>query len=244
MSTSTASLTSPTRFLVPPHGNPVRPIFFLLVVSFAAMLVAFPVLMSWVGLGTGSIIVIALVIVFAAAICLGFTVWYANSVERDRVALDSTDVWASWWLSVDEYRQFAASERRKNLGWSLVYLVLGMGLAAYFAVALDDQLTATIMVVAFLLFVGVMVTLGGPPWRATDDAREVRIGPRGVQSLGRYTPLAATMTRLQSVSLEPGTPAVLTFQIRSGRQQQYIHVPVTQERWAEAEALVTRFQQG
>ena len=107
-----------TRFVVPPRGNPMRPVTMLLAAFFAAMLVGFPLLMAYVGLGTGSMIAIALVIIVTAAICLGFTIWMANSVERDRIGLVTTDAWASWWLSVDEYRRFVASERRRSLGWA------------------------------------------------------------------------------------------------------------------------------
>jgi len=232
-----------TRFVLPPQGNPLRPVTLLLAGFFALALVGFPMLMGYVGLGTGSMIVIALVILVTAAACLGFTIWMANSVERDRVALDSADAWASWWLSVDEYRRFVASERRRSLGWAITYLIFGLGLAAFFAFRLDDQVTASIMVVVFLFVVVLMVTLGGPPWRATDSAREVRIGPRGVQALGRYTPIEATLTRMHSVALEEGDPDVITFQIRSGRQFQYIRVPVTEGRQDEAEAVVRRFSE-
>jgi hypothetical protein len=232
-----------TRFVVPPQGNPMRPVTMLLAAFFAAMLVGFPILTIYVGLGTGSVILISLVIVITAALCLGFTIWMANSVERDRVSLESTDAWASWWLSVDEYRQFVESERRKNIAWAFTYLVLGLGLAAFFYLQADDQLTSTIMVVVFTLLFVVMVAIGGPPWRATDDAREVRIGPRGVQALGRYTPMEATLTRLHSVSLEEGDPAVIIFQIRSGRQFQYIRIPVTQGRWEDAEAIARRLNE-
>src|SRR5690606_2038239 len=197
-------------------------------------------LMRYVRCGSGCVFVNALVILLPAAACLGFTIWMANSVERDRVALVSADAWASWWLSVDEYRRFVASERRRSLGWAITYLILGLGLAAFFAFRLDDQVTASIMVVVFLFVVVLMVTLGGPPWRATDSAREVRIGPRGVQALGRYTPIEATLTRMHSVALEEGDPDVITFQIRSGRQFQYIRVPVTEGRQDAAEVVVRR----
>jgi hypothetical protein len=232
-----------TRFVLPPHGNPMRPVTLLLAGFFTLALVVFPILMAYVGLGMGSMILIALVILVTAAACLGFTIWMANSVERDRIALDSADAWASWWLSVDEYRRFVASERRRSLRWAITYLVLGLGLAAFFSFRLEDKVTATIMVVVFLIVVVLMVTLGGPPWRATDSAREVRIGPRGVQALGRYTPMEATLTRLHSVALEQGDPAMITFQIKSGRQFQYIRIPVTQGRWEDAVAITRRFNE-
>lgn len=234
---------SATRFLLPPQGNPMRPVILLLAFFFTVMLVAFPVLMYYVGLGTGSIVGIALLIVATAALCIGVTAWTSRGIERDRVHLDATDALASWWLSVDEYRRFVAFERRKNIAWSAGYLVFGLALAAFFSFRADDQITAIIMVAAFALAAGVKLALGGPPWRATDEAREVRIGTRGVQVLGRYTPFAMTLTRLQSVELQHGDPAVITFWVKSGRQLQDIRVPVTQGRWDEAEALVERFRQ-
>ena len=61
----------------------------------------------------------------------------------------------------------------------------------------DDRLTASIMVVVFLLAALVTWFFAGPPRGArNDEARRVRIGPLGVHALGRYMPFQATMTRL------------------------------------------------
>jgi hypothetical protein len=231
-----------TQIFMPPQGNPMRPVILLLEVFFALMLVAFPILMYAVGLGMSNVILMAVIVLVTAAVCIGSVGWMSRGIERDRVRLEATDALATWWLSVDEFTRFAASERRRNGLWAAGYLVFGLAVAAFFAIWLDDMITAAVIAVAFLLAAGVKFFLGGPPLRATDEAREVRIGPRGVQALGRYTPFQATLTRLRSVDLDPGDPAVITFWVRSGRQWVDLRVPVTQGRWDDAEAIVAEFR--
>jgi hypothetical protein len=228
--------------LLPPPGNPIRPVMIILEVFFGLALIGFPAMMYAVGLAATSVVIMAIVILLTAMLCIGIVGWMSRQIEQDRIRLEASDALAQWWLSVDEFTRFVATERRRNGKWAAGYLLFGLAVAMFFAVWGDDMITASVVAIAFLLAASVRFFLGGPPFRARDDAREVRIGSRGVHALGRYTPLQATFTQFRSVELEPGDPAVVTFSVKSGRQWVDVRVPVTQGRWDDAETVVEEFR--
>jgi hypothetical protein len=47
---------------------------------------------------------------------------------------------------------------------------------------------------------------------------------------------------VSNVDLEPGDPAFLRFDVRTGRRLQEVVVPVTRDQLREAEAMVERFR--
>lgn len=234
-----------SRSIVPAHGNPFRSIFLLLTVFFTAMLIGFPILMRGSGVRMGETIGVTLLIIVVAAVCLGIILWMADSVEWDRFRLQTTDAWAAWQLAEEEYRKFVRAERLRSIGWASAFMAGGLAMGAFFLTTGDDRMTGVIMIVVFLLAGAVMLMLGGPPWRASANARDVIIGARGVQVLGRYMPLEMTATHLRFVELRPeDDPTVIVFTVRSGNKTQEIRVPIAHGRWEEAEALVERFRLG
>ena len=227
--------------VVPDRGNPMRPVVLLLAAAFGVMLVAFPALMIYVGLGTAGTVTVTLFIVVVAALCLGVVVMFARTYDRDRETLLAGEAWARWRIDSDEQQRFVGRERWRSWRMAAAYALGGAALGVIFGLT-GDWLTGGILIGAFLLATLVILVAGGPP-RGADSAQasEVWVGPRGVFLLGRYMPLNATGTRATSVRLEPGNPAALLFGIRSGRRVEELRVPVPHAHLAEAAVVVERF---
>ena len=229
--------------LMPARGNPMRPVLIFVAAFFGLMLVVFPVLMQIGGVGTGGTIGVALLIFVTAIIMLAALRALANAYEGPRLDLLAGEAWVQWQLAPDEHRRFLAGERRlferRAMGYALAGLVLGPVLGAI----LDDWLLAVILPVVFLAAAIVILTMARPGKAAENAAaREVRVGARGVHFLGAYLPLKGPGTRLVRVRVQPGDPAILRFDVRTGRRTEGIRVPVPRDRVPEAEALVERFQ--
>jgi hypothetical protein len=220
----------------------MRPVLVILAVGFLLMLIAFPVGMVLLGMGTGGIIGVTLLIIAVAGGILAWAWYLAGTYERDRTELIEGEVWARWQLSPDEFRRFHAGERMRSLRLAAAYAAGGTALGVFFMTVGEDRVTGWIMIGAFLLAVIVIITAGGPPWRVTDEAREVRIGSQGVQVLGRYLPLNGPGSRPGGVELRSGDPTELRFSVRTGRRVEEIRVPVPQAHMAEAEQVAERFR--
>lgn len=228
--------------ILPGRGNPMRAVLILVAVGFAVMLVVFPTLMHIAGVGTGGTIGLALLIVVVALVCLALLRMMGGAYAQDQEALFAGDTWATWRLAPDEHRRFLEDERRRVRRLAAAYAFGGVALGLVIDASTGDRLLAGIMIGVFLCAGLVIFTLSGPPREADGEAgREIRIGSRGVQVLGRYLPFHAPMTRLNRVHLQMGNPTVLRFSVRTGRRVEEIRVPVPYERIAEAEGLVERF---
>ncbi len=229
--------------LMPARGNPMRPILIFVAVFFGLMLVVFPVLMQIGGVGTGGTIGVALLIVVTAIITLAALRALGNAYEGPRLDLLAGEAWMQWQLAPDEHQRFLADERRlferRAIGYGLAGLVLGPVLGAI----LDDWLLTVILPVVFLVAAIVILTMARPGNAAENAAaREVRVGARGVHFLEAYLPLEGPGTRLVGVRVQPGDPAILRLDVRTGRRTEDIRVPVPRDRVPEAEAVVERFQ--
>jgi hypothetical protein len=229
--------------LMPSRVNPMRPILILVAVFFGLMLVVFPVLMQIGGVPTGGIVGVTILIVVTAIIALAALRALGNAYEGPRLDVLVGGAWVQWQLAPDEHRRFLADERRlferRATGYALAGLVLGPVLGAI----LDDWLMAVILPVVFLAAAIVILTMARPGKGAENAAaREVRVGARGVHFLGAYLPLQGPGTRLVGVRVQPGDPAILRFDVRTGRRTEEIRVPVPRDRMPEAEAVVERFQ--
>ena len=227
--------------LLPDRRNPMRPVVIILAVFFGAMLVGFPILMLAVGLDTTGTVWVTLLIVAVAILCLGLVLALARSYDRGQAALFAGEAWAHWTVTPEEHRRFVGREQGRTWKKAAAYALGGTALGVIFGV-MSDWLTGGILIGVFLLAALVILWAGGPPRGTGDEAREVRVGPRGIFALGRYLPLEATGTRPRSIRLEEGDPAALLFGVSSGNRLEEFRVPVPRDRLAEAEALVERFQ--
>lgn len=222
------------RALVPARGNPMRPIVILVAVAFGLMLIVFPIVMQIGGVGTGGTIGVTLLIVVVAVVCLAVLRVMTRAYEGDRFNLLASEAWVQWHLSPEEYQHFVADERRRferqATGYGLAGLVLGLA----FGGILNDWLLGLIMFGIFLGVAIVILTMVRPSAGARNPAaREVRIGARGVHLLGGYVPLQGPGTRPFKVQLQPGDPAVLRFDVRTGRRVDEVRVPVPRDRVPE-----------
>lgn len=234
---------SSSRSFIPRPGNAARPVFFVIAGFFGIMLVGYPVFMYTVGLGTGSIVWITLLIAVIAVGALWFTSYYGRSLQRDEARLDAGEVWAEWTVPEWQHRRFLEAERSSTNRMAILLALGGTALGLVLAWPAQDWLLAGIMTGSFLLAAGVTFFLGGPPRSAHgDDARHVRIGPSGVHLLGRYIPFEATMTRLRAVNISDGDPPVMTLSVHAGRRIDQIRVPIAPDRVEQAEAVAERLR--
>lgn len=233
---------SASRPLIPRAGNAMRPVFILVAGFFGVMLIGYPIFMHVMGLSTTGIVWITLLILVVATGILGFILYLARAYDHDESSLDAGEVWAEWTVPAEQYRRFVAGERRSTHRRALAYALGGAALGIGLGALENDRLLAGIMIVAFLIASIVIVTLGGPPRSASsDEARRIRIGPRGVHVMGRYLAFDAPLTRLCGVGVEPGDPPTMRFRVQSGRRTEEIRVPVSPDRLQEAEDLAERF---
>lgn len=233
------------RSLLPRPGNAVRPVFFLVLVLFALMLVGFPILTIAVGLGTGTVLLAIGIILPVAIGTLWFLSQLGRTLDREEQRLDAGDVWAEWTISEREHRSFVATQRRDTIRRAVFFALTGAAMGLGFWIFAADTLTAWVMVSVFLL-AAVVTLFTGPPRSAHDDnARQVRIGPTGVRSLGRYQPFRTTGSRLRRIDFEPGDPSIIRFSVRSGRRSAYntVEIPVAADHQHDAEAVVERVRQ-
>lgn len=234
---------SKSRSFIPRPGNAARPVFFFLLVAFGIMLVGFPILTYAVGLGTGSIVAITLLILAVAVGILWFTVRLGQKLQQDEERLEAGDVWAEWTVSPLEHRTFLRDERRSTNRLAIAYALGGAVLGLVLAWLENDVLLGGIMIGGFLIAGLMTFFFGGPPRRAvSDDARHVRIGPSGVHHLGRYMPFETTMTRLRRVEIDDGDPATMRFTVKAGRRVDVVKVPVPSHQLQQAEALAERLR--
>jgi hypothetical protein len=169
-----------------------------------------------------------------------------RAIERDRLRLSTTEAWATWMLTEDEFRRFVRTERRRIGILSLGLLAFGVAISACMF-ALSRNLWIGIGMVAMFLFLStILFVVEVPPLRAGGAAREVRIGERGIDAMGHYTPLGQSSRNLLAVGLRPGNPDVLVFRIRGynahGHKNAHeVRVPVPGAHLEEAKAIVERF---
>jgi hypothetical protein len=222
----------------------MRPVFLLLAGFFGLMLVGFPALMYAAGLSMTAIVWVTLLIVAVTVGILGFTLYLARAYDQDESSLDTGDTWAEWTVPLHEYRRFVAEERRGTRRKALAYALGGTALGLLLASLDDDSLTGIVIVVVFLLAAIVILTMGGPPRDADrEDARVVRIGPRGVRVMGRYLAFDAPLTRLRGVAVEPGDQPTLCFRVKAGRRTDDLRVPVAPGHLDAAKTLVERLRE-
>lgn len=240
-----------SRAFLPPSGNPVRPILIILAVFFTLTLIGFSIGMPLLGMGAGSTILLAVIIIGTAALCIGVTWRYAQVFERERATMVSGEAWARWELSPAEYQRYAGSWSKDARQNAAIALVFGVGLGVFFMTAGDDMLTGSIMLGVFLLAAIIALLVGRPPSAARQESlRDVVIGPNGVVVGGRYLPVRATGVHLEDVRIEIKDTPILHFVVRSGigpnarvnSRIESIDVPVPLERLTEAERLVERFR--
>jgi hypothetical protein len=221
----------------------MRSILILLTVAFGVMLIVFPVMMQIAGVGTGGTIGVALLIMFVAMLCLGILRAWSGTFGENQVVLHEGDAWAAWQLTTYEQRRFLDAERGHTRRKAAAYAVGGTAIGLVLALIADDWLLGGILIGVFLSVAVVVLTMAGPPRDAESDAgREVRLNSHGVQALDRYIPLQGPMLRVCSVEMQAGDPAVLRFDVHSGRRVEEMRVPVPRDRVAEAEALVERLR--
>lgn len=232
------------RSLIPRSGNAARPVFFIVLIGFALMLIGFPILMYAVGIGTAGIVWISLLILAVTIGMLWFTVAFGRNLDRDENRLDAGEVWAEWIVPARDHRAFIADERRATNRRAVASALGGTAFGLLLAWLADDLLLGGIMIAAFLLAGLVTFFFAGPPRRAGTEAdRHVRIGPGGIHHLGRYTPFETTLTRLREVAIEDGVPPVMALTVRAGRRLDQIRVPVDSDQLHQAEAVAARLRQ-
>ena len=229
--------------LIPGRGNPMRPVLIIVAVAFAVMLIVFPALMYIAGVGTGGTIAVALLIAVVTLGCLALLRMMGETYAQDHQVMLAGHTWAAWRLTADEHRRFLDDERRRTRRLAAAYTLGDVALGLVIGAVADDWLTGGIMIRVFLCVGVITLTLAGPPREADGEAgRDVKIGPDGVQILGRYLPFNAPLMRPQDVRFQTGSPAVLRFTVRTGRRVEEVRMPVPHESMAEAEALVERFR--
>jgi hypothetical protein len=195
------------RSLIPRPGNAARPVFFLVLVTFGLMLVGFPILTLAVGLGIGTVLLTILIILPIALGTLWLVAATGRNLDRDEQRLDAGDVWAEWTVSERERRAFVADEHRSTVRRALFFAGVGAILGFGYWLFADDSLSAWVMVSVFLLATVVTLFTGPPRSARSDSARHVRIGPKGVHSLGRYQPVRMSGVRGGRVDVEHGDPS-------------------------------------
>lgn len=225
------------------RGNPMRPVLIIVAVAFTVMLIVFPVTMQIAGVGTGATIGLALLIAVVAIAYLALLRMMGEAYAQDQEVLLAGHTWAEWRLSADEHRRFLDDEQRRNRRLAAASTIGGVALGLVIGAIAEDWLMAGIMIGVFLCVGVITLTLAGPPREANGEVgRDVKIGPDGVQVLGRYLPFNAPLMRPRGVRLQAGSPAVLHFIVRTGSRVEEVRVPVPHDSFAEAEALVERFR--
>lgn len=232
------------RSLVPRPGNAMRPVYFLLAGFLALMLIGFPLLMYAVGLGTTEIAWLAILILAVAVGILWFTLALSRAYDADENQLDAGEVWADWVVPEGDHRRFVERERGATRRRAIAYAVGGAALGLGLGWLQGDRLLAGIMLGAFLVASVVIWFLGGPPRGSLQpDARRVRIGPRGVDVLGRYLAFDAPLTSLVGVDVAEDDPALLRLRIRGGRRVDELRVPVPADALTQAHAVADRLRE-
>ena len=233
------------RAIVPRPGNPMRPILLFITGAFGVFLIVVPTIMLLAGVGWGGAIGVAILIILTAMICLATLKALSSVYERDQTDLLGGEAWAQWQLTHAEHERFVAGERRRYGRQAASYAVVGLVLGPVLGVVADDWLLCLILTGVFMVVALVILTMVRPRRAETNPrVRDVIIGPRGVHLLGRYLPLQGPGIRVTNAVVEPGDPAVMRFDVRTGRRLQEVVVPVGGDQLKEAEAVVERFLQG
>jgi hypothetical protein len=232
------------RVIVPGPGNPMRPILLFIAGAFGAFLIVFPTIMRLAGVGWAGTIGVAILIIVTAVICLAMLKAVSGVYERDQADLLGGDAWAQWQLTPAEHERFVADERRRYGRQAASSALVGLVLGPVLGVVADDWLLCLILMSVFMVAAVVILAMVRPRRAGTNArARDVIVGPRGVYLLGRYLPLQGLGIRVTHAVLEPGDPAVMRFDVRSGRRLQEVVVPVTSGHLHDAKAVVERFLQ-
>lgn len=232
---------APRRTLLPPHGNPTRPVMLHLAATFGLMLIGFPAIM--LGESIAGAVGVAVFIAVVAGVCLGILWGFAEEYESDRASLLADEAWAEWTLSTDEHRTFLADERRRSRNLAATLGFGGSAVGLVIAGFGGNPLFGGITVVVFLCMgLVVLIATRLPPSAGGDAGREVVVGWRGALVLGRYLPFDAARRELARVELRYGYPAVLLFHVLVEHRPHQLRVSVPNDRMAEAEALMERFR--
>lgn len=228
--------------IVPPPGNPMRPIFMMFAVFFPMLLIGFPLYVYATGGPVGETIAILWLLGVVALISLGTLVWSSHAIEQERRKLASAEMWATWQLSDDEYHNHVRAEWRRDVSMAAGILAIVFAVIAFAAVESGDPKSVMLTIIVALVTVAIPLAMGLPTWHANERTRVVRIGANGVEAMGHYVPLRGAGRGLEAVALRSGDPSLLVFRTYVNNRRSYeVRVPIPADRMDEARQIMERF---